>query len=136
MTIKKYQALNTAIQAADNCRDTKKEVWLEKWEKYIKSIMDTAPSGGGIDCGTKINWTKTIASNSCRACLVFDVQFHHMNSNGYYDGWTEHKVIVRPSFSGIDITITGRNRNEIKEYLHEVYYFWLNEDFKNVNEIQ
>lgn len=39
-----------------------------------------------------------------------------------YDGWTDHTVIVTPSLrSGFDIRITGRDRNQTKEYLYEVF---------------
>jgi hypothetical protein len=44
-----------------------------------------------------------------------------MNEGGMYDAWTEHTIRVRPSLSsGFTLTISGRDRNEIKEYLHEL----------------
>jgi len=39
----------------------------------------------------------------------------------------ENNCIVRPSFNGINIKITGRNRNEIKDYLYDVFDIALNE---------
>jgi hypothetical protein len=51
-----------------------------------------------------------------------------MNDAGYYDGWTDHIVIVSPSFDGIDIKISGRNRNDIKDYLHDVFHAALTEE--------
>jgi hypothetical protein len=50
-----------------------------------------------------------------------------MNGDGYYDGWTDHTVIVTPTFSGIDITVTGRDKNDIKNYIGEVFYDCLRE---------
>ena len=44
-----------------------------------------------------------------------------MSETGFYDGWTEHKVIVTPSFAGIDLRITGRNRNDIKDHIHDCF---------------
>jgi len=45
-----------------------------------------------------------------------------MNESGAYDGWTEHKLIVSPSLLfDLDLRITGRDRNGIKEYLHDVF---------------
>ena len=39
-----------------------------------------------------------------------------------YDGWTNHTLTVRASLQfGIDLTISGRNRNQIKEYLYETF---------------
>ena len=55
--------------------------------------------------------------------LVFYTSFHHMNDNGFYDGWTEHTVTVRPSLQfGFNMKISGQNRNEIKYHLHDVFY--------------
>ena len=31
------------------------------------------------------------------------------------------KVIIRPAFHGIDLTIKGRDRQGIKDYLHQTY---------------
>jgi hypothetical protein len=46
-----------------------------------------------------------------------------MDDVGYYDGWTEHTLTVRPSLAfGIDLKFSGRNRNQIKDYLHEVFH--------------
>lgn len=88
-----------------------------------KLVKDTAPSGSGIDTGTKINLEKSSANK-----LVFEFGFHHMNENGFYDGWTEHTAIVTPSLtSQFDLRITGRNRNDIKDYLHDTFYWWLSD---------
>lgn len=88
-------------------------------EALVKAHM---PSGSGIDNGTKIDLH---ASN--RVKLVFTFGFHHMDEHGGYDGWTEHKLYVRPDFLfDITLNITGRNRNDIKEYLHGVYTHALN----------
>lgn len=77
---------------------------------------DLLPSGSGIDCGTTIDRDK---SND--DVIVLNTSFHHMNDAGMYDGWTEHVVTIRPAFRGIDITVSGRNRNDIKDYLLEVF---------------
>jgi len=91
----------------------------------INRVMDTAPSGSGIDDGTKLDDTSTANK------LVFNTGFHHMNENGYYDGWTDHQVIVTPSLAyGFDMRITGRDRNDIKDYLYEVYDCWLRSEIK------
>jgi hypothetical protein len=51
-----------------------------------------------------------------------------MNDVGYYDGWTEHTVTVTGSLtSGYKMTISGRDRNDIKEYLYETFSAWLDE---------
>lgn len=83
-------------------------------DKLVREIM---PSGSGIDNGTQIDLAESTGER-----LVFTTAFHHMNDVGMYDGWTEHKVIVKPSLMyGFDVRITGRNRNDVKAYLHGVF---------------
>lgn len=85
--------------------------WLHAAEKkYL-------PSGAGIDSGTKIDLDHSTGDR-----IVFTTSYHHMDQNGMYDGWTEHTVTVRPSFVyGLDIRISGRDRNQIKDYLADVF---------------
>ena len=124
MKRKNYQALANRIIAKNNCIDTKNWEWEEKHLATIEKIMTSSPSGSGIDCGTKIDLEKSTDEK-----LIFYCGFHHMNENGMYDGWTEHEIIVTPSLAfTINIKITGKNRNQIKEYLHDVYYWWLIEE--------
>lgn len=109
------QALHSALVARDNCIKTNNQEWKDRWTEYARRIeKDLLPSGSGIDCGT------TIEKHSDNY-VVLSTQFHHMDDNGSYDGWTQHLVIVRPSFDGLRVSIGGRNRNDIKNYLHEVY---------------
>ena len=110
-----------AIKACDKAGNTE---WSDKHSTTLDSIIKNGPSGAGIDCGTKLD------DSSTGDKLVLVVEFHHMNDNGYYDGWTGHKIIVTPSLMhGIDLKITGRNKNDIKEYLYDIYAQWLNEEF-------
>ncbi len=45
-----------------------------------------------------------------------------MDENGYYCGWTEHNLIVTPSFKfGYDMRIPGKDKNQIKEYLYQIF---------------
>lgn len=112
--MKVYEALAQAARGGFN------EEWSVVMEEKIDAIMKSAPSGSGIDRGTRI-----IAEKCSREKLVFAVSFHHMDENGYYDGWTEHQVIVTHDLIGFNIRITGKNRNDIKEYLTDVYCYWL-----------
>ncbi len=86
-------------------------------------VRKHGPSGSGIDTGTQLDAT----SQSER--LVFNASFHHMDEHGCYAGWTNHRIIVKPSLVfGLDLHITGPDRNEIKEYLHQTFEQWLNEE--------
>lgn len=135
------QCLAAYSQAFDNCAHSDNQEWREIWRGKITEIMDNAPAGSGIDHGTKLCFDGCCTSSSTRLSstawgtslgkhsdrLFFHVDFHHLNEDGYYVGWTEHTVVVSPDWEGITIHISGRDRNQIKEYLHEVYSYWLNE---------
>lgn len=101
---------------------------LEAMDAAIDAIMSTAPHGSGFDMEATLDLT----SKGDR--LVINMAFHHMDDNGYYDGWTEHSIIVTPTLDhvGFNLRITGRDKREIKEYIAETYYHWLSEEAKNV----
>jgi hypothetical protein len=101
------------------CRVAGNAEWLERHEDAIEEIMRGAPSGSGFDSGTKLDW-----GESGEGKVVFHTSYHHMD-DGYYSGWTEHKIIVRPTFGGVDMRVTGRDRNDIKGYIYEVFDMWL-----------
>ena len=126
---KLYQILAGSVQARLNCleheeRTNEKHDWTDKHTDTIKTLVKNfMPSGSGIDCGTKIDLDQSTGEK-----LVFHFSYHHMNENGMYDGWTEHKLTVTPSLQfKINLSISGRNRNEIKDYLHETYSCALDE---------
>jgi len=87
--------------------------FIEKIHEYEKEL----PNGSGIDSGCKVD-----IENSGKNKVVIEFSFHHMNENGYYDGWTEHKAIFKPSLTGIELKITGKDRNMIKDYLHDLFF--------------
>lgn len=120
--MKIYQKIALILSALEHCTAE----WTEKHHETLEKIFKLAPSGSGIDCGTKLNFEKSTSEK-----LVFEVSFHHMNNDGFYTRWTEHFVIVKPSLAfDIDLKITGQNHNSIKEYLHEVYSHWLTSDYQ------
>lgn len=118
MTQRLAQAIATAVTAWNNCLDSGND-WADVWSERLDNIeRECLPSGSGFDSGT------TIERDKCNGQrLVLTTGFHHMNEHGYYDGWTQHTVTIRPSFvTGLDITISGRNRNDIKSYIAEMMH--------------
>ena len=118
--------LACSFQAYLNCQtDAAKADWADEHKRHIVDMCrDLMPSGSGIDSGTTFDFAESKPER-----LVFHTAFHHMDDGGGYDGWTAHKVIVSASLVfGLDIRITGRNRNEIKDYLHEVFEHALTRD--------
>lgn len=117
-----YQQISRTLSALETCN----QEWQERHEEALGQIMKTAPSGSGIDSGTKL------LLEECKPDkLVFQMDFHHMfhvegDPGEYYDGWTEHKVTVQPCLSfGFQIDISGRDRNQIKDYLYDVFRDWI-----------
>ena len=108
--------LSQALSARANCDKAGAFSMRDDWDKRIDTMAKLLPSGSGIDNGTTID---VQASSDTK--LVLGCSYHHMNDAGMYDGWTEHTITIRPTFTGLDITVSGRNRNDIKEYLACTY---------------
>ncbi len=114
------QAIVSFSSAIENCKRHGNREWLDKHEAALAYLARNLPSGSGIDSGTKL-------LQASDEQITLSASFHHMDEQGGYDGWTDHTIIVRPAFDGLDIRVMGRNRNDIKDYLHEVYDMALNE---------
>lgn len=110
-----YTLLASAVVARANCADSNAE-WFDRWSDRITNMVrEFMPSGSGFDNGTNIDVDR---SNADR--LMFITAFHHMNEGGFYDGWTYHTVTIRPCLlNGFSVTVSGKNRNDIKEYIAE-----------------
>ena len=124
MTTKIYQAIAQQLFRRKWVRDgngVTGPVVSADIEKKLEALMDTAPHGFGIDRGVQL-----LEDESAPNRLVFQCDYHHMDEAGFYVGWTYHKAVVTPDFVfGYSIRITGRDRNQIKEYLRETLGYWL-----------
>lgn len=92
--------------------------WIDNHTETINKMCEALPHGSGIDgkCELQIE-------NCGPDKLVFLVEFHHMDENGYYDGWTYHNLILTPSFiHGYHMRITGKNKRDIKTYLSDLFH--------------
>jgi len=80
-------------------------------------IKERLPSGAGLDNGVQLDLARSTPEK-----IVLVTAFHHMNETGMYDGWTDHTITVRASLlHGVKLTISGLNRDEIKDHLHEIF---------------
>jgi hypothetical protein len=113
-----YQAIASALQAKENCAKSGNTEWHDRHQANIDLwVRNYMPHGSGIDSGTHFDTASTPNK------LIFTLGYHHMDEGGSYDGWTDHKAIVTPSLtSRFDLRITGRDRNQIKDYLADTYY--------------
>jgi hypothetical protein len=90
----------------------------------LDSLIKRAPSGAGFNAGTEL-----LVDRSSTERLVFNTPYQHMDDAGGYDGWTEHEVWVKADLLvGFTIRVTGPNRNNIKEFIADAFYYFLNED--------
>jgi hypothetical protein len=113
--------LAATIQARLNCLASGNAEWKLKHEDRIRELTKLLPSGSGLDNGCRLDLGASTGEK-----LVIETAFHHMDQHGYYDGWTEHTITVRASLiSELDIHVSGRNRNEIKDYLAETFAWQL-----------
>lgn len=109
--------LSSLLQSIENCRNSGNSEWLDKHETALETLVKNyLPSGSGFDSGTSFD-----AEESRPNKLVFHTSFHHMDEMGGYCGWTDHTVTVTPCFEGFEISVSGRNRNDIKDYIVDVF---------------
>ncbi len=123
-----YSELASTVDAMRRCEKNPVQYgdWATKHTNRISELVrDYLPSGSGFDNGTSIDLEASHAEK-----LVFQTSFHHMDSDGYYCGWTDHTVTVTPSFNGMNIRVSGRDRNEIKDYIADAFQIALGNDLQ------
>ena len=133
MEKKVYQQLASSFNAMQNCEKSGNNEWYYKHEDTIHDIeKNNLPSGSGIDSGTQFDFDKSTDNK-----LVLNSSYHCMDEFGYYDGWIDFTVTVKPSLiHGLDINISGRfsDRNgkyaDLKDYLLDTFYTALTEIIK------
>lgn len=115
---------DAANYAADAPMRATRLEWMRRHKEEGDALArDMLPSGSGFDNGSHIDWERSTGDR-----LVFTTAFHHMNDAGFYDGWTEHSVTVRASLTlGLVVTVSGRDRNGIKDYIAEAFALALRE---------
>lgn len=113
-----YSRIANLFIAHENCVASGNKQYEVIHENHLEEMVkENLPRGSGFNNGTKFNWEE-----SSRNKLVFDTAFHHMDENGYYCGWSEHKVIVTPDLLfGFNIRVTGKNVRDIKDYIAEMF---------------
>lgn len=101
---------------------------VEHWDAILDALGEELPSGSGFDGDSSLVWHESTPDR-----LVFTTSFHHM-TEGTYDGWTQHAVVLRPSLvHGIEIQVTGRNRDDIFDHVAEVFESALREEVEQPN---
>lgn len=118
MKKKLVNSLASTLAAYQNCLKTKNNAWVDKHsEKLIQMINKYMPHGGGFDAGITIDLKRSRPD-----FLVFHFSFHYMNEDGYYDGWYDYTLTVKPSLvTTFELYLNGVNHNGIKEYFYDTF---------------
>lgn len=125
-TKKTFAELAMLLQAHENCQVNGNTEWMHKHQEKIDAIRDSAPSGSGFDRGTKIMQRD---GHDYGKSIIFETAFHHMDEHGYYDGWTEHRVLVKAHLVfGYTVQVSGADRNQIKDYIADTFHHWLDSE--------
>jgi hypothetical protein len=114
-----------ALSSLVNARIQNEKLWGKTKEahecidKISQICSDHMPRGSGIDQGTKF-----LLDPSTPDKLVFQVSYHHMDEHGFYDGWSDFTLFAKASFTepAGTLFLKGRDRNDIKDYLYDIYH--------------
>lgn len=123
-----YKELSSLIQARNTCNTSNNQEWFKKHTETIHRLTTAhLPQGWSIELDRAIGTGTELVSHADK--LVFEGSYHHMNDVGYWDGWTDHIIVLTPSLlSDFNLRISGRNRNEIKDFLHDIFDTAMRED--------
>ena len=129
--MKVYQKIAVTLAALRRCVMTDNHEWAAKHEETLRGLQDLLPSGSGFDAGTVVD-----AEASGAQKLVLHFGYHHMNSDGFYVGWTHYMAEVTPAFDGFDFELTLRESDaeslemfaDAKDYLEDTLHNSLDED--------
>src|SRR6187551_1233267 len=114
--MKLYQKLAREIERYNRCLEDRPDCAQDAREA-IENLMGEMPSGSGWNHGTKIDLAESTAKR-----IVLTGSWHHMDDMGGYDGWTQHCIVITASLAfGFELNVTGRNRDNIKDYLSDVF---------------
>lgn len=114
------QAIHSAIVARKNCPIAGE--WFVRWEERIRELEKEFPSGSGFDVRMSVDrdsFDKVKISGS----------FHQMDNNGFYCGWKDFVVVVKPAFNGIDMRVTGLMKASVREYIGDVMHECLTQEW-------
>lgn len=110
-----YRALAQNIRRLTSKSD---EVRAEAHRVLAHIEKNVLPSGSGFDNGCGIDLLKSTPEK-----IVIEANFHHMDSNGFYIGWSHHDVIITPSLEWeFNIKVTGRDKRGIKEFIGDEFH--------------
>lgn len=124
-----YRVIARTLQARANCIAEGKAYIAARLmhEDNLRDIeRNLLPSGSGIDNGCKLEMP-----DEYDGTFTMTFGYHHMDENGFYCGWTQHAIAVRPSLvSDFDLDMESDledfdDRDDLEDYLAQVFDYTL-----------
>ena len=112
-----YQAMASTLQALANTERVHNSEWVTGHSQHLQTLMDRhLPHGSGFDADVTLDVNRSTPEH-----LVIVAPFHEMDQNGFYRGWRDVEVHVRPSLVfDLDLRIVRAGR-DLGDYIHEVF---------------
>lgn len=127
-----FAQIATALQTYKRClsddANASQQEWAPKWRKFIVEASAMLPQGSGFDIYPQIDIDGFVDGRHSDRFTVTG-EYHNMDSNGSYSGWTAYRIAVRPDWNGITLTITGAGRGDLADYIHEAFHTALTRDY-------
>ena len=82
----------------------------EQMEDLVKNYL---PSGSGFDGDISIDERSTDEK------IIIRVEYHHMDTNGFYDGWSTFKVIITASMA-YNYCMQVKGESVVRKYFYHV----------------
>ena len=82
----------------------------EQMEDLVKNYL---PSGSGFDGDISIDEKSTDEK------IIIHVEYHHMDINGFYDGWSTFKVIITASMA-YNYSMQVKGESVVRKYFYHV----------------
>jgi len=125
MKTKLISRIYRILQAKENCKKANNQNWIDNHEFTLFELeRNFLPHGSGIDSGCIID--REFKENK----VTLNVPYHNMDENGFYCGWSDFKIIVKPEFDSLDIKIIGKDKFYVKDYLYDLFYTCLNKEIE------
>ena len=94
-----YQELASLLK----WRKTVNEEYQKQLEDKLDILTNYLPSGSGFDDGSVVDVNK---SNNNK--IIIHSAYHHLDNNGFYDGWSNFSIIIKPDLMfGFTLTLIG-----------------------------
>jgi len=124
---KTYEKLAQTVSGRLNCIERGNTEWEGIHEDVIRDIVKNGfPSGSGFDSGTYLDLEYSTSEK-----LIFYTSYHFMDKMGGYDGWENYKIVVTASLvAGCNVKVVGKNRDNIKDYIGDIFWEALWQDCK------